>query len=402
MTDRISTGMMYGQSLSGMLVRQKQLNTLQQQLATGQKLVTAKDDPVAAGTAVGLDRTLAELERFGKNANTVANRLGLQENVLAQAGDYMIRVNELAIQANNSSLSDQDRQAIAAELRSIYDGMLSVANSTDGSGRYLFGGSADDAAPFSRTSGGVAYHGDQTQRRVEVAPETFVKDATPGSEIFMRVRTGDGTMDASAQAANTGTGVIAGYGRDSGGAWNGESYRIVFTGAGAGAYDVLDGTGATVGGGTWTAGEDITHGVVRIAIDGQPAPGDAFDVGPAGTRDVFATLQNLIGTLESSPASPAGQAARQNALQAAMRDVARASEQMIDARAAGGAQLAAIDDAGAVREANDVTMQGTLSELRDLDYAEAITRFQLESTALQTAQTVFTRMQGLSLFNLLR
>ena len=75
---------------------------------------------------------------------------------------------------------------------------------------------------------------------------------------------------------------------------------------------------------------------------------------------------------------------------------------VLDARAAGGAQLAAIDDAGAVREANDVTVQGTLSELRDLDYAEAITRFQLESTALQTAQTVFTRMQGLSLFNLLR
>jgi len=40
--------------------------------------------------------------------------------------------------------------------------------------------------------------------------------------------------------------------------------------------------------------------------------------------------------------------------------------------------------------------------LRDLDYADAITRFQMESTALQTAQTVFTRMQGLSLFNLLR
>ena len=137
MTDRISTGMMYGQSLSGMLVRQKQLNTLQQQLATGQKLVTAKDDPVAAGTAVGLDRTLAELERFGKNANTVANRLGLQENVLAQAGDYMIRVNELAIQANNSSLSDQDRQAIAAELRSIYEMNAKAISTTDSMLGYL-------------------------------------------------------------------------------------------------------------------------------------------------------------------------------------------------------------------------------------------------------------------------
>ncbi|WP_372013703.1 flagellar hook-associated protein FlgL [Pseudoxanthomonas sp. 10H] len=400
MTDRISTGMMYTQSLSSMLARQKQLNTLQEQLATGQKLVTAKDDPVAAGTAVGLDRTLAELERFGKNANMVANRLGLQENLLAQAGDYMTRVNELAIQANNGALSDEDRQAIAAELRAIHDGMLSVANSTDGSGRYLFGGSADDAAPFARTAGGVAYSGDQTQRRVEIAPETFVADATPGSEVFMRVRTGDGTLEARADAGNGGTGVIGGYGRASGGAWNGETYRVVFTGATT--YDVLDGGGATVGGGTWASGQDITHGGLRLSVSGQPATGDAFEVGPAATRDVFSTLQNLIGALESSAATPAEQAARQNALQASMRDVARASERVIDARAAGGAQLAAIDDAGAVREANGVTIKGTLSELRDLDYAEAITRFQMESTALQTAQTVFTRMQGLSLFNLLR
>ena len=400
MTDRISTGMMFGQSLSSMLARQKQLNTLQEQLATGQKLVTAKDDPVAAGTAVGLDRTLAELERFGKNANMVANRLGLQENVLVQAGDYMVRVNELAIQANNGSLSDDDRQAIAAELRAIHDGMLSVANSTDGSGRYLFGGSADDSTPFTRTAAGVAYHGDQTQRRIEVAPETFVKDATPGSELFMRVRTGDGTVEATAAAANAGTGVVAGYGRDSSGAWNGDAYRVVFTGAST--YDVLDGTGTAVASGTWSSGQDIVHGGLRVSIEGQPPAGDAFDVGAAATPDVFSTLQNLVGALESTATTPAAEAARRNALQGAMRDVARASEQMIDARAAGGAQLAAGDDGGGVPGANGVTLQGTLSELRDLDYAEAITRFQMESTALQTAQTVFTRMQGLSLFNLLR
>ena len=400
MTDRISTGMMFGQSLSSMLARQKQLNTLQEQLATGQKLVTAKDDPVAAGTAVGLDRTLAELERFGKNANMVANRLGLQENVLVQAGDYMVRVNELAIQANNGSLSDDDRQAIAAELRAIHDGMLSVANSTDGSGRYLFGGSADDSTPFTRTAAGVAYHGDQTQRRIEVAPETFVKDATPGSELFMRVRTGDGTVEATAAATNAGTGVVAGYGRDSSGAWNGDAYRVVFTGAST--YDVLDGTGTAVASGTWSSGEETVLGGLGVSIEAQPAVGDAFDVGAAATRDVFSTLQNLVVALESTATTPAAEAARRNALQGAMRDVALAAEQMIDARAAGGAQLAAIDDAGGVREANGVTLQGTLSELRDLDYAEAITRFQMESTALQTAQTVFTRMQGLSLFNLLR
>jgi len=401
MNERISTSMMFGQSLASMMGRQKQLNALQQQLATGQKLVTAKDDPVAAGTAVGLDRTLAEFERFAKNANTVANRLGLQENLLAQAGDTMARVTELAVQANNAALSEDDRRAIAAELRSIHDGLLSLANSTDGAGRYLFAGAADDAAPFARNSAGtVVYNGDQTQRRIEVAPETFVADATPGSEIFMRVRTGDGTVDAHADPANAGTGLLIDYGRGSGGGWNGEAYRIVFPAPDA--YDVLDAGGNPVASGTWASGQEIVHGGLRVRIEGEPVAGDAFDIGPASTRDVFATLERLVGALETQASTPAEKAARQNELQSAMRDVKRASERMIDARAAGGAQLAAIDDAAAVREANAVTIEGTLSQLRDLDYAEAITRYQLESTALQTAQTVFTRMQGMSLFDLLR
>ncbi|WP_374013925.1 flagellar hook-associated protein FlgL [Pseudoxanthomonas koreensis] len=400
MNNRISTGMMFSQSLASMTLRQKQLTTLQQQLASGQKLVTAKDDPVAAGTAVGLDRALAELERFGKNAVTVANRLGLQENLLAQAGSNMARVNDLTIQANNGSLTADDRASIAAELRAIHDGLLSLANSTDGAGRYLFGGSADDSAPFGKTAGGVAYNGDQTQRRVEIAPETFVNDATPGSEIFMRVRTGDGTVQALADTGNGGTGVLIDYGRSTGGGWNGESYTVVFTGPDT--YDVLDGLGANVGTGTWNSGEDISHGGVRLRIEGEPVAGDSFAIGPAPNRDVFATLRNLIDTLESNPVTPAEKTVQQNALQAAMRDVARASENMIDARAAGGAQLAAIDDATSMREANGVTMQATLSDLRDLDYAEAITRYRMETTALQTAQTVFARMQGMSLFDLLR
>jgi flagellar hook-associated protein 3 FlgL len=400
MTDRISTGLMHTQSLANLMTRQKSLATLQVQLATGKKLVTAKDDPVAAGTAVGLDRTLAELERFGKNANNVSNRLSLQENTLTQVGDYMARLVELTTQANNGTLSDDDRHAIAIELRSIQDGLLSLANSTDGNGRYLFAGSADDAVPFTRLAGGVAYHGDQNQRLVEIAPETFVKDATPGSEVFMRIRTGDGTLQALPDAGNTGTGVIGGYGRDSSGAWNGDSYQVVFTGADS--YDVLDGLGNTVVAGTWAEGEDIAHGGIRISITGQPAAGDTFRIGMSETRDVFSTLDDFITALESSPTTDAGKAARQNALQAAMRNVARASEAMIDARAAGGAQLAAIENASGVREANGVTIKGTLSEMRDLDYAEAITRYQMETIALQTAQTVFTRMQSMSLFNLLR
>ncbi len=398
MNTRISTSMMFSQSVATMLAKQTKMAHLQQQLSTGLKLVTAKDDPVAAGTAVGLDRALASLEQFGKNANTVQNRLGLQENALAQAGELMARVNDLTIQANNAALTSDDRKAIASELSSIHDSLLSLANSTDGTGRYLFGGAADDAAPFAKVNGQVVYNGDQTRKQVEVAADTFVSDALPGSEIFMRIRTGDGSVDAQAATGNTGTGLLMDFSRDaSSGSWNGGSYTVQFTAADA--YTVLDANGDEVASGTFATGEDIGFAGLRVRIEGQPAAGDSFTIGPAASRDVFSTITDLVNALNTDPATDADKATLQNALQSALRDVGQASSKMIDARAAGGAQLAAIDSATEVRAANEVTLKTTLSSIRDLDYAEAIGQYQLEQAALQAAQSIFLQMQGMSLFN---
>ena len=79
MSNRISSNMMYDQSVSLMLSKQSKMNHLEQQLATGKKIVTAKDDPVASGTAVNLDRVLAEMEQLGKNANTAQKNGSLNQ-----------------------------------------------------------------------------------------------------------------------------------------------------------------------------------------------------------------------------------------------------------------------------------------------------------------------------------
>jgi flagellar hook-associated protein 3 FlgL len=401
MNNRISTGMMFNQSISMMMAKQSKMNHLEQQLATGKKLVSAKDDPVAAGTAVGLDRAVAELDRFARNGDVVENRLGLQENALAQAGEMMAHITELTIQANNPALSAADLKSIASELKSVRDGLLSLANSTDGTGRYLFGGTDDADAPFKLSNGVVTYNGDQTQRQVEVAPDTFVKDALPGSEIFLRIRTGDGTLDGSAAGTNTGTGVLTTFGRDpASGNWDGASYTLRFTGPDA--YEVVDATNTVVKTGAFKAGEDITFEGVSMRIEGEAKAGDSFGIGAADARDIFSTLDGMIYALDNAADDPTAVARQQNILQAGIRDVARASEKFIDARAAGGAQLKAIDDAGALRDANGVTLKTTLSAMRDLDYAEAIGQYQLEQISLQAAQTIFTQMQQMSLFNAIR
>lgn len=396
MNSRISSSMMYDQSVFLMLSKQSKLAHLEQQLATGKKIVTAKDDPVASGTAVGLDRSLAALEQMKLNGSAVQNRLGLQENTLAQVNDMMGRVTELTIYASNPALAAADKKALVAEISSIRDGLLSLANATDGTGRYLFGGTQDGSPPFSVINGSLVYNGDQTQRQVEVAPGTYAKDALPGSEVFLRVPTGDGSVDATAAIGNTGKAVLTNISRDSNGGWDGNAFSIRFTAPNQ--YEVLDAGGNVTANGTTSSGEDIVVNGVRLHFDGEAAAGDSFDVHAATSRDIFATLDNLISGLNSDTGTPAQLAAQQNQLQAALRDVARASERMIDARASGGAQLKTLDDASAMREANNVTIQGTLSQLRDLDYAAAISEYQLESTALQAAQTIFMQMQQMSLF----
>ena len=399
MNNRISTSGAYQLQLGTMLRRQAGLSHTQQQLASGQRLVTAKDDPVAAGTAVSLDRATAELERFGENANLLGNRLNLQESVLAQAGDRLARVRELTIQANNAAMSSEDKKAITAELKVIRDEMIGLANSQDGSGRYLFGGTADDHAPFVVSGGNVSYTGDQRQRRVEIAPDQFVSDTLAGSELFMRVKAGDGRINGAAATTNTGSGVLMEFGLDASGSWSGGSYSVAFTAPDT--YELRDAAGTVISTGTYVSGEGISVGGLNLRIDGAPAAGDSFSIGPAKTNDVFGMIDDLVTALEMPDDSPTQRAAQQNALQASLRDAATAQEHFIDGRATGGAQLAAMDSAAELREAQSVTLETTLSGIRDLDYAEAISRFQLESTALQAAQKAFMKLQSSSLFDLM-
>ncbi|KTF37768.1 flagellar hook protein FlgL, partial [Xanthomonas translucens pv. translucens] len=154
--------------------------------------------------------------------------------------------------------------------------------------------------------------------------------------------------------------------------------------------------------GTYAAGETLSFAGLKMRLDGAPAVGDSFQIGASTNKDVFSTITTLVNALSTDPLTASDKASLQNTLQSSMRDISQASSKMIDARASGGAQLAALDNAAELRESNEVTLKTTLSSLRDLDYADAIGQYQLEQAALKSAQTIFTRMQSMSLFNMIR
>ena len=111
MSSRISTSMMFNQSVSLMMAKQAKLSHLEQQIATGSRSSaprTIRWLPAqrSASTAAW------PLDRMKLNAGNVQNRLGVRENTLAQVNELMARVNDLTIQASNPALSAADKKTL--------------------------------------------------------------------------------------------------------------------------------------------------------------------------------------------------------------------------------------------------------------------------------------------------
>ena len=75
---------------------------------------------------------------------------------------------------------------------------------------------------------------------------------------------------------------------------------------------------------------------------------------------------------------------------------------MSSVRADVGSRLKAAEVAADASAGATLQIQQALSDVQDLDYAEASTRLAKNLTALQAVQETFSRLASLSLFNYLR
>ena len=84
-----------------------------------------------------------------------------------------------------------------------------------------------------------------------------------------------------------------------------------------------------------------------------------------------------------------------------LTDLDAAQNSILQATTSVGVRQNALDNQEAQNGKFVLDTQSTLSQTQDLDYADAISKFQLQSTALQAAQQTFAKIKGLSLFNYL-
>lgn len=334
--------------------------------------------------------------------------MGLVESNLQGVSTIIQNARSIAVAAGNPILSESDRRVMAVELRGRLEELIGLANSADSEGNFLFSGYQAKVQPFVKNAGDVQYAGDQGQRLTQVTSSRQIAVSDTGSNIFERVMDGNGIFTTSANASNTGTGIIGVGSVTDPTNLTGDDYEINFhvtqdplTLKDIITYDVLNTTtSSTIStGNTFVDGNMIAFDGLQFDIKGKPADGDQFKVEPSSQQSIFKTIDNLINVLETTTNDQSGKTNLTNSLNTAMQNLDQGLDNVLSIRASVGVKLQEIDALQSIGEDNALQYDQTLSRLQDLDYAKALSDFTRQQGLLEAAQQSFIRISGLSLFN---
>lgn len=404
---RVSSVTMYEQSISSMNRQQNDFLKVSQQIASGRRVVNPSDDPQAASRAVGVDQARAVTQQFADSRVSARNSLAQTESVLNSVSHAITSAKTLMVQASSDTLSSADRESVASELRGIYETVIGQANATDGNGRHLFGGYQDSSEPFVRKLGAdnetfIDYAGDGNTREQRIDGSRLMKVSENGESIFNSVPSGAGYV-ASAEG-NEGTVTFSGpQVIDSDQAAESGAFKIELNADGSFSVKDVDDLEITTGTVTGEESTRVEFGGLALEIKGQPEDGDVIQVNPAdeGNTYLFRTFEKALTVLENPAETGPDKAALRNTLNTVMREFDNSLDNVLTKRASVGARLNELDVVDSVGGNRMLNYEQTLSDLVDLDYAEAIGDYSLRQVGLQASQKAFADMKGMSLFNYL-
>src|SRR5450631_821399 len=395
---RVTDSLNQSQFLAAITLLQSNLNQTSNEMSSGQQFTTASQNPTAAGSVNNYKQALAQSQQYGTNASSAQTNLNVEDSALSQVQTQLQALRTLALEANSGTLTNSNLSAIASQAVQIQNSLLSLANTTNGNGEYIFGGYAAQTQPFTLSATGATYNGDQGQRQVQIAAGQTVADGDNGNTVFNQIKTGNGTFAVSATAGNLGSGIVGATTVSNPAAYDGGTYSITFTAPGT--YQVTEGA-TLVTTGTYTDGGTIAFNGVQVTLNGQPAAGDSFGLAPSANQSLFTTVQNLVGALQTGITSPASSAALNNSINGAINNIDQALNQTSNVRATIGGRLNSITTQQSVATSQQTQLQQSITNLQGLDYASAITTLDQHNTTLSAALQAFTLTQGLSLFKFL-
>lgn len=168
------------------------IQKLEDRLVTGQKYQVLSEDPSSALRTILLQKRLERKQQFQVNIQNDTSLLAATEGSLSSVNDTVNLAKSFVLQGIGDSVSDTARQGLATEVGALVRQVINTANSQF-RGRYLFGGSQTEAAPFELTgNGAVRYSGDQLSIESFLDFELLASNNVDGDTAFNALTKVDG------------------------------------------------------------------------------------------------------------------------------------------------------------------------------------------------------------------
>ncbi len=302
---KISTAFLFDRATERMSTIQNKLATTQAQMAVGKQILAPSAAPDQAAAIQRLKGEVQRQESHMRTLDVAMRRYTAEETALSSSNDILIRMKELGIQAANDTLAPDDRKAIGVEMKALRDQLLSLGNTRDDSGNFLFSGTRVNTPAFAEDANGkVVYQGDQTQTRIPAGVERTVQFTRAGTDVFSRV----------------------------------------------------------------------------VRDDGEPV-------------GFFEALDQMINGMNTSNSGK---------IQQGIADITQMHNSLTLSQAQNGSDQVVVQSQLDVLDENTLRIKSTLSEIEDLDYAEAVARMNKEMMGMEAAMGSFAKISGLSLFDYIR
>lgn len=401
---RLSTNLFYQRAQDTLTTSQSRLDKVQLMLTKQTSILSPADDPIGNSQVLALDEKVAQNAQFDRNSVTLENNLGREDSVLSSMVNYVQRARVLAVNAGNGSLSAENREAVALELRNIEKALFDYTNAKDEAGEYIFAGYQNRIQPmeYDNASQSYSYRSDDGQREIQLSPSLYLPAGDPGSKVFnglskradIDFTAGDNLVENLKAPDRK---ALADY-------WDAgdtdtQSATIEFVG---GDYQVRDGGNNIVQGPTpYNPGDSIVYKGIEVETTDTVVNGDSieFDIGEPVSRNIVTQVGDLAAALENS--GPAGKGFFSDEIDSSLTAFDDAISSLTNAQAKVGARLNVLESARLNNTDIEIVNKKARADIADVDYSEAITDLIKNETIYSASQQVFSRVSRLSLFDYL-
>lgn len=170
-------------------------NRLSNQIGNQSRISSLRDDPIAAGHLVRYQSYQGRVERFEKNAQTLADQFNVREGYINQNLQIMQRVRELAVGGASGTYTPDDLKNMATEVNELLKELVQNANAVGPDGNTLFSGTRTKGVAFDVVMGNVPganealienvrYNGNVGINKVEVDENAYFEVDSSGNKTF--------------------------------------------------------------------------------------------------------------------------------------------------------------------------------------------------------------------------